>query len=128
MRPHSSTAAAKSTNLVSQFLTYIALEKGLSKTTIASYHFDLAKLESWARTQRKSLLELTRQDLRQWMVALMHDWGLGQRSAKRAISAARGFFQYLVLDRHINRNPAEGICTPVLEQRIPRFLTEEETE
>lgn len=128
MRPHSSTATPLSSNLVSQFLTYIELEKGLSKNTIESYACDLAKLESWARSERKALPQLSIRDLRRWMVELARDWGLDARSIRRATSAARGFFRFLQLDRHIKASPAEGLYSPRFDQRLPRFLTEDEME
>lgn len=128
MRRHSSTAAGQRSKLIPQFLRYLELEKGLSQNTIASYRVDLAKLESWSKCERKAFTDLTTKDLRQWTIALQRDWGLDPRSSRRAISAARGFFRFLVLDRRITTSPAETLYTPAIEHRIPRFLTEDDVE
>src|SRR5205085_1979202 len=128
MRPHSSTSTSRTSNLVMQFLSYIDIEKGLSQNTIASYRFDLAKLESWARCERKQIVELTRQDLRQWVIELARDWGLSPRSRMRAVSVARCFFRFLLLDRYIKASPAEALYTPAIDHRIPRCLNEAEIE
>ena len=44
----------------------------------------------------------------------------------RAVSAARGFFRFLMLDGHIKHHPAEDLDTPQKFSYLPKFLTEEE--
>ena len=130
MRLNSTIAPAKACKpgLITQFLSYLELEKGSSKNTIASYRYDLSKLAAWARAQGKLVQDLTIQDLRQWIIVLSRDDNLNPRSVRRALSAVRSFFRFLVLDRQSNRNPAEGLCMPQLDRRLPRFLTEDEVD
>src|SRR5204863_9387074 len=47
-------------------------------------------------------------------------------SISRAVSAARGFFKFLMLDGHIKRHPAEELDTPQRFTYLPKFLTEDE--
>jgi integrase/recombinase XerD len=54
--------------------------------------------------------------------------GLAPSSVARAVSAARSFFRFLMLDGHIKRHPAEDLHTPQRLSYLPRFLTEEEIE
>ena len=54
--------------------------------------------------------------------------GLAPTSVSRAVSAARGFFRFLMLDGHIKRHPAEDIHTPQQNARLPQFLSEEDME
>jgi integrase/recombinase XerD len=54
--------------------------------------------------------------------------GLSPSSISRAVSAARGFYRFLMLDNHIDKHPAEDIKTPQRHSPLPRFLTEEEME
>jgi len=54
--------------------------------------------------------------------------GLAPSSIARAVSAARSFFKFLMLDRHVRRDPTEDIHTPQKSSRLPKFLTEEEME
>src|SRR6185503_3912221 len=51
---------------------------------------------------------------------------LAPSSVARAVSAARGFFRFLMLDGHIKTHPAEDLDTPQKFSYLPRFLTEEE--
>jgi len=112
---------------VKEFLGYIQVEKGLSLNTLASYKRDLAKLERWAGQRNRSLPELTRKDLREWIARLSRD-GLAPSSISRAVSAARGFYRFLMLDGHIKQHPADDLDTPQRFAYLPRFLSEQEME
>ena len=114
-------------DLVREFLSYIQVEKGLSANTLQSYARDLAKLQSWAQKNGKQVEKLERKDLREW-IARMSREGLAPSSVSRAVSAARGFFRFLMLDGHIKRHPAEDLHTPQQSARLPQFLSEEEME
>ena len=112
-------------DLVKEYLTYIQVEKGLARHTLESYRRDLARLDRWASKAGKSLAELTRPELRKWIAQLSRE-GLAPSSVARAVSAARGFFRFLMLDDHIRHNPAEDLDTPQKFSYLPKFLTEEE--
>src|SRR5438105_13646334 len=112
---------------VREFLSYIHVETGLSANTLQSYASDLAKLQNWADKNHKQIEKLERKDLREW-IAGMSRVGLAPSSVSRAVSAARGFFRFLMLDGHIKRHPAEDLHTPQRRSYLPRFLTEEEME
>ena len=121
------TKAAPERDFVKEFLNYIQVEKGLSPNTLASYRRDLARLESWAQQRHRRLPELARKDLREWIARLSRD-GLAPSSISRAVSAARGFFRFLMLDGHIKQHPAEDLDTPQRFAYLPRFLSEQEME
>src|SRR5262245_10682162 len=114
-------------DLVREFLTYIQVEKGLSANTRQSYARDIAKLQTWADKSHKKIEKLERKDLREWIASMSRD-GLAPTSISRAVSAARSFFRFLMLDGHIKRHPAEDLQTPQRRSYLPRFLTEEEME
>jgi integrase/recombinase XerD len=112
-------------NLIKEFLTYIQVEKGLATLTLESYRRDLERLDRWAAKIKKPIAELNRPDLRKWIAELSRE-GLAPSSVARAVSAARGFFKFLMLDGHIKHHPAEDLDTPQKFSYLPRFLTEEE--
>jgi integrase/recombinase XerD len=114
-------------DLVREFLTYIQVEKGLARNSLESYGRDLARLEAWAEAHGKAVEGLTRADLRGWIGDLSRE-GLSPASVSRSVSAARGFFRFLMLDGHIQIHPAEDLNTPQGNAYLPRFLTEEEME
>src|SRR5437879_10120238 len=104
-------------DLIREFLTYIQVEKGLSANTLQSYARDIAKLQSWAETNHKPIERLDRKDLREWIARMSRD-GLAPSSISRSVSAARGFFNFLMLDNHVKRHPAEDIHTRSEERRV----------
>jgi integrase/recombinase XerD len=112
-------------NLTKEFITFIQVEKGLARLTLESYTRDLARLHSWAAKTNKPVSNLSRSDLRKWIASLSRD-GLAPTSVARAVSAARGFFKFLMLDGHISHNPAEDLDTPQRFSYLPKFLTEDE--
>jgi integrase/recombinase XerD len=112
-------------DLIKEYLTYIQVEKGLARNTFESYRRDLARLERFANKIGKPIAELARPDLRKWIAQLSRE-GLAPSSVARAVSAARGFFRFLMLDGHIKHHPAEDLDTPQKFSYLPKFLTEEE--
>jgi integrase/recombinase XerD len=112
-------------DLIKEYLTYIQVEKGLARNTLESYRRDLARLERFSNKIGKAIAELARPDLRKWIAQLSRE-GLAPSSVARAVSAARGFFRFLMLDGHIKHHPAEDLDTPQKFSYLPKFLTEEE--
>lgn len=112
-------------DLIKEFITFIQVEKGLARLTLESYSRDLARLNNWAAKNGKSVSELTRADLRKWIASLSRE-GLAPTSVARAVSAARGFFKFLMVDGHIKHHPAEDLDTPQRFNYLPKFLTEDE--
>jgi len=112
-------------DFVKDHLTYLQVEKGLAPHTLESYRRDLERLDRWARKSGKPVAELTRPDLRKWIANLSRE-GLAPSSVARAVSAARGFYKFLMLDGHIKHHPAEDLDTPQRFAYLPKFLTEEE--
>lgn len=112
-------------DLIKEYLNYIQVEKGLARHTLDSYRRDLERLERWAVKVKTPVAELQRPELRKWIAELSRE-GLAPSSVARAVSAARGFYRFLMLDGHIKHHPAEDLDTPQKFSYLPKFLTEEE--
>ena len=112
-------------DFIKEFLSYIQVEKGLARHTLASYKRDLERLDTWAGANKKQITELNRSDLRKWIASLSRE-GLAPASVARAVSATRGFFKFLMLDGHTKIHPAEDLDTPQRFNYLPKFLTEDE--
>ena len=116
-----------SRDFIREFLSYIQVEKGLSANTLQNYERDIRRLQTWAADKRKVIERLERPDVREWIASMSRE-GLAPSSIARAVSAARSFFRFLMLDRHVLRDPTEDIHTPQKSSHLPKFLTEEEME
>ncbi len=112
-------------DFIKEYITYLQVEKGLARHTLDSYRRDLERLDRAANKLGQPVSDLTRPDLRKWIAQLSRE-GLAPSSVARAVSAARGFFRFLMLDGHIKHHPAEDLDTPQKFSYLPRFLTIEE--
>lgn len=114
-------------DLIREYLSYLRVEKGLAKNSLESYERDLAKLSAWTEKNGFDLPNLTRQELREWLIDL-GGTKLSENSKRRFISAMRGFYKFLMIDGHITKNPAEDLDSPQKGFYLPKFLNQAEIE
>lgn len=114
-------------DLIKHFLAYLAAERGLAKNTLSAYGRDLVKLKEFAESEGVGLEDISRGDLRGFVASLSME-GLSVSSINRVISAVRGFYRFLQLDRFITKNPADDIDTLTKGFYLPTFLSEDEME
>jgi integrase/recombinase XerD len=119
--------ASKKRDLVREYLSYLQVEKGLAKNSLASYARDLAKLKTWSEKNNFDVIDLSRQDLREFLRDLSRE-NLSPNSVGRIISTLRGFYKFLLFDRHIAKNPAEDLDAPQKGFYLPKFLNRTEIE
>ncbi|MBC7929874.1 MAG: site-specific tyrosine recombinase XerD [Rubrivivax sp.] len=112
---------------IREYLLYLQVEKGLAVNSIVSYRRDLAQLKAWADSLKREPHLLDKSELTRHFMSLSRE-GLSPRSVGRAISTARGFFRFLLLDGHIKSDPTSELLAPQAGQKLPRFLTREEVE
>ena len=65
--------------------------------------------------------------LRTWIFSL-HEVGLAPSSIRRAQSAVRTFFRFLLAEGWLSVDPTERLESPKIRDRLPEFLTKEETQ
>jgi integrase/recombinase XerD len=102
-------------DLIREHLSYLRVEKGLSKNSLESYGRDLARLKAFAEKSGREPSALEKSDLAQFVMSLSRE-GLSPRSVGRA------------LDGLIKADPSSDLSSPGVGQKLPRFLTQEETE
>ena len=107
------------------YLDYLAVEKGLAKNSLASYRTDLTKFRDWLKD--KPLDRVKRQDIVRYFQSLRSS-GISARSVARALAALRGFFRFLVRERHLQHDPTENVDNPKLWTTLPKSLQPSEVE
>ncbi|CAN5567747.1 site-specific tyrosine recombinase XerD [soil metagenome] len=119
--------SVKNRDLVREYLLYLQVEKGLAKNSLESYGRDLQKLKDWSEKNNFDLLQLTRKDLREWLIDLAGEQ-LSENSKRRLVSALRGFYKFLMFDGHLKKNPAEDLDAPQKGFYLPKFLNQTDVE
>lgn len=114
-------------DFIREYLLYLRVEKGLAKNSVESYERDLARLHGWTEKNNLELVNLTRNDLREWLIDLAGE-NLSENSKRRLISALRGFYKFLVSDGHLKKSPAENLEAPQKSFYLPKFLNQTEIE
>jgi integrase/recombinase XerD len=114
-------------DLIREYVSYLQVEKGLSKNSVESYRRDLARLKARAESCGCEPEALGKAEMTQFVMSLTRE-GLAPRSVGRAVSAVRGFFRFLLLDGHVTADPTADLMAPQGGQKLPRFLTQEEME
>ncbi|HSW38378.1 MAG TPA: site-specific tyrosine recombinase XerD [Acidobacteriota bacterium] len=114
-------------DFLSEFETYLRVEKGLSQNTIKAYGQDLKKLLNFSVAHGFSIERLEQETIIEWSRCLLND-GLSPRSVARALHSSRCFFRFLLGDRIIDHDPAAQLQTPKVFKPLPRYLNRDEVE
>lgn len=109
-------------DVVSQYKTWLRLEKSLSANSIDAYLTDLDKLSRFIESEGIGYADVTYQDLQQF-VAQLHDIGIHPRSQARIISGIKSFYRFMLLDDYITVDPTELLESPKIGLKLPEVLT-----
>lgn len=107
---------------LSEYKSYLKLEKSLSENTLEAYLRDLGKLEVFSD---KNPIEIGKSDVEEFL----YQFAKGEnavRSQARLISSLKSFFGYLQLEDWRKDNPAELLESPKLGMKLPDTLSEAE--
>ena len=110
------------TNQISEYLTYLEKERRLSPHTVKNYSRDLQLLNL---EFSDCLADITTHDIRR-LVATLHARGHGGKTLSRALSAWRGYFNFLIERKGHKHNPCVGIRAPKKDKRLPKALSPDE--
>ncbi|CAG5081144.1 site-specific tyrosine recombinase XerD [Parvicella tangerina] len=115
---------------INGFKAYLQLERSLSDNTVENYLRDVVKLERYFNEVMDieiSLTKVTYADI-QGFLKWLHDMEFAPSSQARIISGLKTFFEYLLLENVIQKNPTELLEAPKLGRKLPDTLSYEEIE
>ena len=108
------------------FIDYLSTERRLSSHTVAAYQRDLEQLYQFAREcQIDQWNDIQVNQARRYPPRLNRR-GLAGASIQRMLSAARGFFRFLVQTGAAKSNPFETIRAPKTTKQLPSTLSVDE--
>jgi integrase/recombinase XerD len=114
--------------LLDRFYNYMVVERRLSLNTIESYSRDLTKYLLFVESKKgRRFKDCSRIDLLIFLNTLKKK-GLSSRSLSRMLSSIKTFYNFLISDGILTRNPFQDIQTPRIEQKLPSVLTLDEVD
>ena len=114
---------------VSNYISYLTLQKRVSPLTVQSYQLDLSQFFKFLQSELNSvdLTTITHQHARGFIAHLM-DNKISPRSVNRKLSTLKSFFKYLLKQGEISNNPITKVQGPKVAKKLPVFIDENQTE
>jgi site-specific recombinase XerD len=119
-------AAVLSTS-AEEFLTWLAVEKGRARNTVVAYRRDLLVYEAFLTSQGRTLDDADPGVVEDY-VADRRLAGLRPPSVARAQAAVRGLHRFRQEEGFAVTDPTTDVRPPGPSRRLPKALSEEETE
>ena len=113
--------------VLSGFLDYLRIEKGLARLSIVAYTTDISQFSGFLDKRKRELLTARRNDVREFLQQLFSNRVDG-RSVGRKLSALRHLYRYLLLDKRIEHDPTLNIESPRQWKVLPKSLARDEIE
>jgi integrase/recombinase XerD len=113
--------------VLSGFLDYLRIEKGLAPLSISAYTTDICQFTEFLEKRRRLLLAARRIDVRDFLQQLFSHQVDG-RSVGRKLSALRHLYRYLLLDKKLEHDPTLNIESPRQWKVLPKALARDEME
>lgn len=106
--------------LLSDFLDYIDIEKGLSENTIEAYRRDISSFIDYCSLEDINLV--TRLHVSSFIMNLK-EGGIVPSSISRKLSALKSFFRWACANEYAKINPLSSIETAKLPKHLPKVLS-----
>jgi integrase/recombinase XerD len=113
--------------VLSGFLDYLKVEKGLAPLTVAAYATDVSQFTGFLEKRKRKLLNARRDEVRNFIQELFAN-SVDGRSVGRKLSALRHLYRYLLLDKLIDHDPTLNIDSPKQWTVLPKSLARDEME
>lgn len=114
--------------LVSEYLAYIKVERGLSPRTVEAYGRDLRRwVDFISRRGKSSPDEVKREEITLFLREL-RGRGLSPRSLARVTTTLRSFQRFLVEEGTYGSLPVADLASPRHVRALPKVLSQEEAE
>ena len=111
---------------ISEYLTYLEVERGLSQNTVLAYENDILGFFDYFKNIEDPN-EIKRIHFSEYTVYLAQN-GLLSSSVTRKIASIKGFFRFLAANKEIKSNPSLSVSSPKTPKKLPKVISYEEIE
>lgn len=110
------------------FIHYLSVERGLARNTLESYERDLTQYLDYIEKQGIHTLHQTmKKDILNYLLKLKQH-NKAPATVSRSMVSIRSFYQFLVRERLLDKDPSLNMETPKLAKRLPKVLSITEVE
>ncbi len=116
-------------SLISDYLSYLEVERALSKNTIEAYENDIFSFLEYLSNEMKidDISQIKRTHISSYNRHLASK-GISPVSIVRKIASIKGFFRYLCINSIIEKNPALALTSPKVTKKLPKVISVKEME
>jgi integrase/recombinase XerD len=115
-------------DVIERFLNYLEHEKGLSANTLASYGIDLKDYREFLSEYSSETIETANSATIVAYLMFLLRQGRATSTVARRLAAIKGFYQFLLREGCIVKDPSENLSAPSLERRLPKVMSLAEIE
>ena len=112
---------------IDNFLEFIKEDKKLSENTLQSYRRDIVQFEEYVNSNKLNYIKVTEEDMKNYFSHLQ-EIGKKTSTISRNIASIRSFYQFLVRNKKVKKDPTDKIQSPKVEKKAPTILTSSEIE
>jgi integrase/recombinase XerD len=112
---------------ISEYITYLKLEKSLSENSIAAYKRDISMLLTFLELRKTPIppTDVELSHLKQF-ISWVNELGMSARTQARVISGIKSFYKYLLIDEKTDRDPTALLEAPKIGRKLPEVLSVKE--
>ena len=113
--------------ILSMYLNYESMEKGLSLNTLESYRRDIVIYLDFLGRNKKTILKATRKDIEKFLSERKEHGSKSRTVARNKVSIVN-LYKFLVMENYISKNPTDNLEVIRLKRVLPESLTTEEVD
>jgi integrase/recombinase XerD len=112
---------------ISEYISYLKLEKSLSENSIAAYKRDISMLLAFLEFKKLNIppAEVELIHLRQF-ISWVNELGMSARTQARVISGIKSFYKFLLIDEKTDKDPTALLEAPKIGRKLPEVLSVKE--
>jgi len=116
-------------DLIGDFIAYLGTERGLASNTLESYGRDLRQYLAYlsAHAPLTTLKDASRATIISYLLRMEKE-GRSPATIARRLAALKSFYQYLLRQNRIDRDPTANLESPKLDRKLPTVLSIREVE
>ncbi len=124
-------------DVIQEYIDYLGVERGLASNPLESYGRDIKQFLRYLKALNGEdpdecdngflIEEATRATVVTYVV-WMRERGMAASTIARRLAALRSFYNFMVQEDYMPRNPARDVDVPKPDKRLPVVLTVEEVE